>query len=138
MPLVFAPFQRPSGSRRARRGVLLAFGLLSWTLLGSFGSAQAATQTFISTGTEQTFTVPAGVSSLHVVAVGGSGGTSSSAVAAGRAAQTTGDLAGSPGQVLYVEVAGNGQSSDSGGAGGFNGGGGGGGGGGWAERGAVA
>ena len=36
--------------------------------------ASAATQTFVSTGGEQTFTVPAGVSSLHVLVVGAKGG----------------------------------------------------------------
>src|SRR5262245_57927918 len=48
---------------------LLALG----AALLAAGPAQAATVTFASTGAEQTFVVPPGVTSLHVVAVGGAG-----------------------------------------------------------------
>lgn len=82
--------------------------------------AQATTLTYLYTGSEQTFTVPAGITTLHVVAVGGSGGAS--AVLGGAAAQVTADLAVTPGQVLYIEVGGRGKDGASGGAGGFNGG----------------
>ena len=86
------------------------------------GSAQAATQAFFFTGIEQTFTVPPDVSSVQVMAIGGSGATSG-LISGGTAAQVSGDLPVMPGQVLYVEVPGNGQSAENGGAGGFNGGG---------------
>ena len=76
--------------------------------------------TFLYTGGEQTFTVPAGVTTLHVVAIGGAGGAS--AVFGGAAAQVTADLAVTPGQTLYIEVGGKGKDGASGGAGGFNGG----------------
>jgi len=89
-------------------------------LFGSVASAQATTLTYLYTGGEQTFTVPAGVTTLHVVAIGGAGG--SSAVSGGAAAQVTGDLAVTPGQILYIEVGGKGKDGASGGAGGFNGG----------------
>ena len=86
--------------------------------------AQATTQAFSYTGAEQTFTVPAGVTSLEVAAIGGHGG--SAAGAGGAAAQVTGTIHVTPGETLYVEVGGNGQNGnpDGGGigGGGFNGG----------------
>jgi hypothetical protein len=72
---------------------------------------------FSYTGGEQTFTVPAGVFSVHVVAVGAAGGTAGAL--GGAAAQVSADIGVTPGQTLYVEVGGAGQAS---GAGGFNGG----------------
>ncbi|HEY8082625.1 MAG TPA: glycine-rich protein [Solirubrobacterales bacterium] len=89
-------------------------------LFGGIASAQATTLTYLYTGSEQTFTVPAGITTLHVVAIGGAGG--SSAVLGGAAAQVTGDLVVTPGQILYIEVGGKGKDGASGGAGGFNGG----------------
>jgi hypothetical protein len=89
-------------------------------------SAGAETRTFLPTGGEQTFTVPSGVTSVHVIAVGGRGGTGSGAPAGGGfGAVAIADLAVTPGQVLYVNVGGNGEDAigSSGGAGGFNGGG---------------
>lgn len=80
-------------------------------------AASADTVSFVSTGAEQTFTVPAGVSSIHVVSIGGRGGISTD----GFGARVSGDLAVSPGQVLFVEVAGNGSATGSR-LGGFNGG----------------
>lgn len=86
----------------------------------SAASAQATTLTYLYTGGEQTFTVPAGVTTLHLVAIGGAGG--SSAVLGGAAAQVTGDLAVTPGEILYIEVGGKGKDGVSGAAGSFNGG----------------
>ena len=96
--------------------------LIAFVGAGSARSASAATQTFSFTGTEQTFTVPLGVQSVEVVAIGGNGG-SAEAAAGGVPAKVSVDLSVSPGQLLYVEVAGNGESAANGGAGGFNGGG---------------
>lgn len=45
-------------------------GLFAW----GAASAQATTQAYTYTGGEQVFTVPAGVFSLHVVAMGGAAG----------------------------------------------------------------
>jgi hypothetical protein len=92
--------------------------------------AQADTVAFSSTGSEQAFTVPAGVTSIHVVAIGAPGGAAGND-AGGRGAQATADLAVTPGEALYVEVGAKGGDGDPqgfgpGGAGGFNGGGGGG------------
>lgn len=81
--------------------------------------ARAATQSFVYTGGEETFTVPTGVFSVHVIAVGGRGGNAPSAPG-GAAAEVGGELAVTPGETLYVEVGGNGGQDV---LGGFNGGG---------------
>jgi hypothetical protein len=54
-------------------------GAVGAVLASSAASAQAATVDFHSTGAEQLFTVPSGVTSLQVVAIGGRGGTGASA-----------------------------------------------------------
>ena len=91
--------------------------------------ASATTKVFSFTEGEQTFKVPAGVTSIHVVVIGGAGGVGAGIVggAAGTAAEVTGDLTVTPGETLYIEVGGRGQDASSGGEGGFNGGGDGGG-----------
>ena len=108
-------------------------------LLGA-GSAFAETQTFTYTGGEQTFTVPAGVSSVEVLGVAGHGGSGSVAPngpggvtgqpgspgkSGGSAAEVTGKLTVTPGETLYIEVGGNGQVgvNHQRSSGGFNGGG---------------
>jgi hypothetical protein len=101
-------------------------------MLAGAGSAQAATSTFFYTGGEQTFTVPAGVTSLHVVAIGAAGGDATAAKG-GAGAEVVADLGVTPGQTLYIEVGGKGETEAEGGVGGFNGGGAGGGGGGGAS-----
>ncbi len=111
-------------SRVGRRVAAYAVaGAVAVTYLAMLGpvvtAAQAATVTFASTGTEQVFGVPAGVRSVHVVAVGGRGGNTFTS--GGFGAVAIADLAVTPGQTLYVEVAGNGQDRASGA--GFNGGG---------------
>jgi hypothetical protein len=88
------------------------------------GAAQATVKSFHETGGEQMFTVPAGVSVVHVLAVGGKGGAAyalpgSPSPAGGFGARVSADLAVTAGEVLYIEVGGNGATSD----GGFNGGG---------------
>ena len=66
--------------------------------------------TFASTGAEQSFVVPAGVSSVHVVARGAPGGRGasldSSPSPGGRGAAVSGDLSVTAAEVLYVEVGG--------------------------------
>jgi acetyl esterase/lipase len=117
--------------RHARRAALLALCALVCVLVAPAAQAHAAAQTFQYTGGEQAFTVPAGVSNMEVLAVGGSGGSSNGA--GGAAAQVTGDLSVAPGETLYVEVGGNGPNNGVYGGGGFNGGGEGAGGGGGAS-----
>jgi hypothetical protein len=100
----------------------ISLAVVALVVAGSAACASAATQTFLYTGTEQTFIVPLGVQSVEVVAIGGNGG-SADAIAGGVPAKVSADLSVSPGQLLYVEVAGNGESASNSWAGGFNGGG---------------
>jgi hypothetical protein len=79
------------------------------------------TRTFIYTGAEQTFTVPGGVNSVGVVAIGGYGGAATDSTG-GAPAKVVGNISVTAGQTLYVEVGGVGKSLAEGGAGGFNGG----------------
>ena len=90
-----------------------------------------ATCSYTTTG-EDTFAVPTGVGSVHVVAVGGrGGGRTGGRPAGGLGARVTADLVVAGGELLYVEVGGNGgpvtnpngDSGSGGGGGGFNGGG---------------
>lgn len=83
-------------------------------------TAGATAQTFEYTGSEQTFEVPSGVHDLRVRLVGGSGGESGGI--GGRSAEVVDSLKVIPGQTLYLEVGGNGQTAAEGGGGGFNGG----------------
>ena len=116
--------RRARTSARTSGGAILAVALLALFLPAS---AAAAIETFSSTGKEQTFTVPAGVFRVDVTAIGGSGAASGGT--GGTGAQVSGEVEVTPGETLYVEVAGNG----AGAVGGFNGGGAGGGGGGGAS-----
>ena len=65
--------------------------------------------TFTYTGGEQSYEVPSGVSSVHVMAVGGRGGGGG-----GFAAAVTADLSVDSSQKLYVEVGGNGRNGAGG------------------------
>jgi hypothetical protein len=96
------------------------------------GIAQAAEQriqTFAFTGGTQQFVVPAGVTSLKVALIGGHGGTGSprdgSESRGGEGESVLAQLLVIPGEPLFVEVAGNGESGKSPGfgRGGYGGGG---------------
>jgi Glycine rich protein len=114
------------------RRVLVIASLAAGALMLLAPTAQALVEEeFTSTG-EHEFTVPAGVHKIGGRAIGGTGGAAST-VSGGEAAQVTSYLNVTPGETLYVEVGGNGQSQEEGGEGGFNGGGDGGGGGGGAS-----
>jgi hypothetical protein len=77
---------------------------------------------FTSTGSEQTYTVPSGVTQVEITAVGGKGGSSS--MAGGYGAEVADQVSVTPGEILYVEAGGNGTNGNgSYVAGGFNGGG---------------
>lgn len=71
-------------------------------------SGPTTTCTFAFTGTEQTFTVPNGVTQVDVTAIGAAGGLEGvNKTPGGRGAQVSGTLTGlSGGQTLYVEVGG--------------------------------
>src|SRR3954451_22150220 len=108
--------------------------LLTGLGAGALALAPAASASTIgavygSTGAQQTFVVPDGVTSVHVVAVGGRGGdapdvSGTGTHAGGFGAVVTADLDVTGGQRLYVLVGGNGQNgvAQSHAAGGFNGG----------------
>ena len=83
------------------------------------------TRTFIYTGAVQTFTVPAGVTSINIAAKGARGGTSGNDNAqcgqrGGLGGSASGALTVVPGQVLNIYVGGRGQAGN---VGGYNGGG---------------
>lgn len=112
-------------------GVVIACCLGSGLLTASNALAEE-TRTFVYTGKEQPFTVPVGVTSVHVLATGASGAEGLSIFTdespGGLGAKVSGNFAVTPGQVLNVEVGG----APNGGAkcypgvqclGGFNGGG---------------
>ncbi len=104
---------RPTSPAR-RRGRWLA-PLLAFGLLAPAGVAQAQT-TLNYTGGTQTYTVPAGITQLKVVAQGASGGGASAAV-------VTAFVAVTPGEVLTVVVGGRSNNPASPSVGGYNGGG---------------
>jgi len=68
-------------------------------------------QTFSYTGSVQTLTVPSGVTSMTVDLRGAGGGSQGNAGAGGTGGKTTGTLAVSGGQVLYIVVGGAGRLS---------------------------
>ena len=99
---------------------LAALGLL----LATASATHAQITYFYYTGGTQTYTVPAGVTSINVMATGASGGTygSNTNYSYGGIVQAT--LPVTPGSVLTVEVGGRGGNSNAqGGRGGYNGGG---------------
>ncbi|MFZ1153304.1 MAG: hypothetical protein WAN93_00200, partial [Solirubrobacteraceae bacterium] len=109
-----------TGARRrfgtARHSAKIGVGVLSAAIaVGAVAAGPAlasskATETFPSTGTEQSFTVPAGVTSVRVRAVGAAGETAfadgpfQSGAPGGAGAVAAGALPVTPGEVLYVEV----------------------------------
>ena len=98
--------QEPAQTNRRRRMGLpwLALGCL--VAVGLLIPAAASATTFSYTGSEQTYTVPAGATEIHVVAVGGSGYGMSAA--GGEGAIVAADLPVTAGTPLFVEVGGNG------------------------------
>jgi hypothetical protein len=75
-------------------------------------ASDPTTITFSSTGAEQPWTVPSGVSALHVILVGAPGGASpGGGTVGGRGDTVEGDLAVSPGDTLYLEVGASGRDA---------------------------
>ncbi|MDQ6746630.1 MAG: glycine-rich protein, partial [Candidatus Dormibacteraeota bacterium] len=128
-------FRRVLGATALAIPGLMA-GMLSSTALpvsaqtpGCVSSGSTTICTFVSTGTEQSFKVPAGVTQMGAKLVGASGGnggkTGILTPAGGKGATVNATLSGlTPGKTLYIEVGGKG--GDGGliavGTGGFNGG----------------
>ena len=90
--------------RTLRRGGAIIGVAVACTAFGA-ASAGAAVQTFAFTGDEQTFTVPAGVRAVHVVAIGAPGGANPPVAAGGTGDRVEADVAVPPGATqLFVEV----------------------------------
>jgi hypothetical protein len=90
-------------------------------VLGFSASAFGESVTFTYAGEQKEFVVPAGVSSIHVVATGAAGASLQGAGGGGKGAVVSGDVSVKPGP-LYIDVGGTPQS-DMPSVGGFNGGG---------------
>jgi hypothetical protein len=92
--------------------------------LAPVAAAATGTQSFTTAG-EHPFTVPAAVTSIDVVLVGGNGGAGNGGIAGGSPATVQGTIAVTPGQQLYVEVGGDGAPATQAGQGfgGYDGGG---------------
>ncbi len=109
---------RSLGRRLVQAG-LMAIAIGALVAGPAWAASSKVTETFSSTGTEQSFYVPVGVTSVRVRAIGAPGETAFSdspfqvAAPGGSGAVVTSVLPVTPGETLYVEVA----------AGGFNGGG---------------
>ena len=69
-------------------------------------TAGTTTCTYGPTGAEDTFEVPLGVSTIHVVATGAPGAEGYMGGTEGAGAQVSGDLTVTPGDTLYVNVGG--------------------------------
>jgi hypothetical protein len=99
--------------RRTTRAAVIGIAV-SVVLPGASAGAVQAQVPFAATGAEQPWSVPAGVTRIHVIAVGGAGG-----LQGGLGAVATADLGVVPGSTLYVNVGGSATAAQ----GGFNGGG---------------
>ena len=109
------------------RIVSLAVAAVLLQALGSVTPARAAdpvTVTFTFTGAQESWTVPAGVTSIHAVVVGARGAGFGPGTFGGFGHRAETDVTVVPGQTIYVAVGGPGATGGltAGGAGGFNGG----------------
>ena len=87
--------------------LLIAYGASPARAAGSCSTTSGTTTcTFGPTGAEDTFQVPGGVSSVHVVATGAPGAVGQLGGTAGLGAEVSGELTVTPGQTLYVNVGG--------------------------------
>jgi hypothetical protein len=107
--------RRPSwaGARWRLPSLALAAALLGVVAVDTARAAPSCstgagttTCTFASTGAEDSFTVPAGVGRIEVVAVGAPGAVGLEGGAAGRGAIVTGELTVTAGQTVHVNVGG--------------------------------
>jgi hypothetical protein len=95
-----------TAARSARLGrAVMALAALG---LAAAPAAQAAPTTFVYTGYEQSYVVPAGVTSVHMDLTGSRGGRlpGAGSGAGGFGAQITADMPVNPGQTLFIEVGG--------------------------------
>ena len=95
-----------------------SIAVISALLAAGSSTAGADTANYTADGT---FTVPSGVTTISVVAVGAAGGSCGSGALSGAGGIVSADIVVTPGQVLTIKVGGRG--GGPGGAGGANGGG---------------
>lgn len=112
-----------AGARRRAIALLLGTGTVLGVSLCVSSSAAAegchtGAATFTSIGAEECYDVGAGVTELSIKAVGGEGASYEASASGGFGAVVSGEIAVTAGEMLHVEVGGNG----SGYTGGFNGG----------------
>src|SRR3954454_15136572 len=97
--------------RAAITGVGTAVLLLVLGAPVTASDTHTVTKTFSYTGTEQTWIVPPGLTSVHVEAIGGKGASGADNAAntstGGFGAHAEGDLTVADGEVLYLDVGGN-------------------------------
>src|ERR1044072_473205 len=103
--------------RRPRLLAAAVVAALVWCGIGA-ERASASTQTYTTAGS-YSFTVPAGVTSVAVTAIGGAGGDCIVVPSGGEGASVAATVAVTPGEQLVVWVAGAGAACDAGGGGGF-------------------
>jgi hypothetical protein len=102
---------------QANRGFRACVAISIFAAFGSIPAgaqaAETASQSFTFTGSEQQFVVPAGVNSVQVTLIGGSGAAgarefSEELTPGGMGSMVVGTLSVTPGETLFTEVAGNG------------------------------
>jgi hypothetical protein len=93
-----------TSSRRSLRVLVLPLVVLAALALPSLAAAAPLQKVFNLTEDEQTWTVPTGVDSIAVEAIGAGGKNGQEGSLGGRGAIVKGTLAVTPGEVLYVEV----------------------------------
>jgi hypothetical protein len=96
--------------RRAHCIGPMLLGALALAVPSTATAATPVSQSFTTPG-EQQFVVPPGVSSVQIELVGGYGGSGNGGIPGGIPSTAQATLAVTPGEVLYAEVAGNGQSA---------------------------
>jgi hypothetical protein len=93
---------------RFRIPLATAFAACCAIAFCAVAQAETVSRTFNFSGEDQTFTVPAGVHLVQVLAVGGTGGTGNAGVPGGRGDSVDAELPVTPGEVLHVVVGANG------------------------------
>jgi hypothetical protein len=94
--------------------VVIAAYLPVLALTAPPAAATPTSNTFSTPGGPYPYVVPAGVTSIHVDAVGGGGGHCCNAPVGGAAGHVSADLPATAGSTVYVYVAGNGGNNSTG------------------------
>lgn len=108
--LFAATFVTPVVARRLAAGIAVGTLVASATIAASpsFATAADTAQTFVATGSVQTWTVPAGVTQIYVDISGAQGGAAYGG--GGGGAELTGTISVTPGETLHIIAGGVGQN----------------------------